>query len=144
MATARARGKRLACGPLRTGRREEGGGVGGTTSVLARTASGDVQPSAWLAACVAAEIGSGAAVTLGRGGCFRGQGAELGAVEHAPLHLADNAQGRAILDQPGGVDNPLAKRAQQRPKVVLAAIGQKSGAGLRSMRPLSAIMSMRW
>jgi hypothetical protein len=31
---------------LRAGRRKEGGGAGETTNVLARTASGDVQPSA--------------------------------------------------------------------------------------------------
>ena len=49
---------------LRADRRAEGGGLGGTTSVLARTASGEVQPSAWLAAWVAAAIKSGAAVTL--------------------------------------------------------------------------------
>jgi hypothetical protein len=40
----------LLAGALRAGRREEGGGDGGTTNVLASTASGDVQPSAWLAA----------------------------------------------------------------------------------------------
>jgi hypothetical protein len=40
----------LLAGALRAGRREEGGGAGGTTSVLARTVSGDVQPRAWLAA----------------------------------------------------------------------------------------------
>jgi hypothetical protein len=40
----------LLAGALRAGRREEGGGAGGTTNVLASTASGDVQPSAWLAA----------------------------------------------------------------------------------------------
>ena len=37
----------LLAGALRAGRREEGGGVGGATNVLARTASGDVQPSTW-------------------------------------------------------------------------------------------------
>src|SRR5256885_8516364 len=53
----------LRAGTLRAPRRDEGG-VGGATSVLARTASGDVQPSAWLAAWVAAEMRSGAAVIL--------------------------------------------------------------------------------
>ena len=46
---------------FRAGRFEAGGGA---TSVLARTASGDVQPSAWLAACVAAAIRSGAGTIL--------------------------------------------------------------------------------
>jgi hypothetical protein len=54
----------LLAGALRAGRREEGDGAGGTTNVLASTASGDVQPSAWLAAWVAAAIKSGAGVTL--------------------------------------------------------------------------------
>src|SRR5450432_3280713 len=47
----------LSLAALRGGRFEGGGGA---TSVLARTASGDVQPSAALAAWVAAEIRSGA------------------------------------------------------------------------------------
>ena len=54
-----------------------------------------------------------------------GQRLELGAVEHAPLHLALDAQGRAVLEQPGRVDDPLAQRAQQRPEVVLAAVAEQ-------------------
>jgi hypothetical protein len=49
----------LLAAALRAGRREEGGGAGATTNVLASTASGDVQPRAWLAAA----IRSGAGVT---------------------------------------------------------------------------------
>src|SRR5436190_5144783 len=36
-------------GALRAAFFDPGGGAGGATSVLARTASGDAQPSAWLA-----------------------------------------------------------------------------------------------
>src|SRR3954471_23056831 len=63
MATTAGRG----AGPLggfRAARRDFGGS-GAVTRALDRTASGDVQPSAWLAACVAGEMRSGAGVILG-------------------------------------------------------------------------------
>src|SRR5947209_6406327 len=67
--------------------------LGGATIVLARTASGDVQPSASLAACVAAAIRSGAGVIFSAGfesavfasvgagiaACATGAGAAVGA-----------------------------------------------------------------
>jgi hypothetical protein len=120
-------------------------GGGEATSVLARTASGDVQPSAWLAAWVAAAIRSGAGgdpgwrvgACLGRRGRrdglrpvrWYGQRPEFVAVEHPPLHLVLDTQGRTVLEQPGGVDHPLAQHAQQRPEVLLAAVAQQRRPG---------------
>ena len=69
-------------------------------------------------------------------GCFHGQWLELSAIEHAPLHLAEDTQGRAVFEQPGRVDDPLAERAQESPEVVLAAVGQKRGAGLEIDAPV--------
>src|SRR5580765_1791712 len=60
IATASGRG----AGPLPTGLRAFFPGGGAATSVLARTASGDFQPSASLAAWVAGAIRSGAGVIL--------------------------------------------------------------------------------
>src|SRR3954466_15246547 len=77
MATAAGNGiTPLRAGGLRPWRAADG--AGGATSVLARTASGDVQPSAWLAAWVAAGIRSGAgtifadAAAAGAGGAAAG------------------------------------------------------------------------
>ena len=45
-----------------------------------------------------------------RGGGFHGQRPELGAVQHAPLHLAEDSQGRAVLEQPVTVDTIRMRR----------------------------------
>ena len=54
-----------------------------------------------------------------------GQRPELGGVELAALHLADDARRRAVLDKPRRVDDALAQRPQERDEVLLAAVAEQ-------------------
>ena len=83
-------------------------------------------------------LGSGLRCLSGRRGCRLvrrvsaaagrgGQRPELGGVELAPLHRPRRAQRRAVLDEPGDVDDALAQRPQQRAEVLLAAVAEQRG-----------------
>ena len=110
-------------------------GAGTILAALSTAATGCALRPARRWPCAAAGAAAGGALD-GALSADTASGWNSGLSSSAPLHLALDADRRAVLEQPGRVDDALAQHAQQQPEVVLAAVAQQHGArvGDRSSR----------